>query len=189
MGNFYKIILSFAIGILLPLEFLGQTDQNNEKGKGEKSNLTGKDTFLPLKYLYFSLFTDMKKLFVSALLFSMFFIFSNETLGQEFYRVSVVKSSSDFSTVRCYIPREKVRADIVFDEDFTNNQTNKMSSTEDKARVESIGNVFKGKKIVPNGKWISNNCLEILVHEIKKDEIMDLVNEIFDLGQVKLAID
>ncbi len=72
MGNFYKIICSIAIGILLPLEFFGQTDQKNEKGKDEKSNLTGKDTFLPLKYLYFSLFTDMKKLFVSALLFSMF---------------------------------------------------------------------------------------------------------------------
>ena len=38
MGNFYKIILSFAIGILLPLEFFGQTDQNNEKGKVEKSS-------------------------------------------------------------------------------------------------------------------------------------------------------
>ncbi len=35
MGNFYKIILSFAIGILLPLEFLGQTDQNNVTGNVE----------------------------------------------------------------------------------------------------------------------------------------------------------
>ena len=76
MGNFYKIILSFAIGILLPLEFFGQTDQNNEKGKVEKSSSSENDTFSLFNYLNINLFTGMKKLFVSALLFSMFFIFT-----------------------------------------------------------------------------------------------------------------
>jgi hypothetical protein len=189
MGNFYKIILSIAIGILLPLEFFGQTDQNNEKGKGEKSNLTGKDTFLPLKYLYFSLFTDMKKLFVSALLFSMFFIFSNETLGQEFYRVSVVKSSSDFSTIRCYIPREKVRANIVFEEDITSQNLKIASKIKNNNGAESIENNFLDKIIVLNGNWVNENCLEIMVVNNSQEHIKTLLYDIFDIEMLKVKID
>jgi metal-responsive CopG/Arc/MetJ family transcriptional regulator len=119
----------------------------------------------------------------------MFFIFSNETLGQEFYRVSVVKSSSDFSTIRCYIPREKVRANIVFEEDITSQNLKIASKIKNNNGAESIENNFLDKIIVLNGNWVNENCLEIMVVNNSQEHIKTLLYDIFDIEMLKVKID